>query len=322
MDRLTSMQVFIEVAERASLTDAAGALDMSRAMVSRYLASLEQWLGVRLLHRTTRRVSLTDAGAEAIERCRQVLEMTREVQIASGARRVQPKGRLRITASTSFAQAHLAAAMAEFLARHPQAQIELMALERTVNLVEERIDLAVRIGRQLDDGLVARPLCACRSVVCASPAYLSRHGVPKTPGQLARHRCVTHAYVGRSEFVLLREGETIRAPVNAAFQCNETAVTRHAALEGAGIALLPTYFVAGQLARGELVRVLPDYEPEPLAIYAAYLSRAHQPLLLRLMIDFLVQRFGGDVAPWDREIDAAAGPQRASAPRRERGTRR
>jgi DNA-binding transcriptional LysR family regulator len=315
MDRLTAMQVFVEVAERASLTDAADVLDMSRAMVSRYVVALEQWLGVRLLHRTTRRVSLTDAGAEAIERCRHVLEMTREVQIASGARRVQPKGKLRITCSTSFAQAHLTAAVADFLARHSQAQIELVALERTVNLVDERIDLAVRIGRQLDDGLVGRPLCVCRSVVCASPAYLSRHGVPKTPAQLSRHRCITHAYVGRSEFVLLRDGQEIRVPVQGALQSNETSVTRQAALEGAGIALLPTYFVSQELARGDLVRVLPDHEPQPLAIHAAYLSRAHQPLLLRLMVDFLAQRFSGDVPPWDREIAAAMAAPSSTAPR-------
>lgn len=308
MDRLSAMQVFVEVAERSSLTDAAAALDMSRAMVSRYLVSLEHWLGVRLLHRTTRRVSLTDAGAEAIERCRQVLETAREVQVASGARRVQPKGKLRITASTSFAQAHLAAAMVDFLARHPQAQIELIAMERTVNLVDERIDLAVRIGRQLDDGLVARPLGVCRSAVCASPAYLARHGTPKTPEQLARHRCITHAYVGRSEFVLLRDGHATRVAVSGVLQSNEAAVTRQAALEGGGIALLPTYFVSDELARGALVRLLPDYEPEPLAISAAYLSRAHQPLLLRRMVDFLAERFSGDVAPWDREIAAGSRP--------------
>lgn len=320
MDRLTAMQVFVEVAERASLTDAAAALDMSRAMVSRYLVSLEHWLGARLLQRTTRRVSLTDAGIEAIERCRQVLEITREVQVAAGSRRAQPKGKLRITASSSFAQSHLAAAIVEFLASYPQAQIELIAEDRTVNLVEDRIDLAVRIGRQLEDGLVARPLGVCRSVICASPVYLARHGVPKTPEQLGSHQCITHTYVGRSEFVLLREGRAIRVPVHGALQSNETAVTRQAALEGGGIALLPTYFVSRELAQGELVQLLPDYEPQPLAIHAAYLSRAHQPLLLRLMLDFLVQRFSGEVAPWDQEL-AAKPTARLSAAKRGRRPR-
>ena len=178
MDRLTAMQVFTEVADRASLTEAARALDMSRAMVSRYLESFERWLGVRLLHRTTRRVSLTDAGEEALQRCRQMLELSRDVQSVAGARRAAPAGKLRITASTSFAEAYLTDVVTDFLSRYPQTQVELIAMERTVNLVEERIDLAVRIGNVLDDTLVARKLGVCRSVVCASPAYIRAAASP------------------------------------------------------------------------------------------------------------------------------------------------
>lgn len=304
MDRLTAMQVFVEVAERSSFTSAADALDMSRAMVARYVVGLEEWLGVRLLHRTTRRVSLTDAGAEAIERCRLVLETARDAQVAAGARRIEPSGRIRITAASSFAQAHLASAVIEFLTRHPKASVELIATEHAVNLVEERIDLAVRIGKRVDEGLVARRLAACRSVICASPAYLATHGAPRTPDDLTRLRCITHAYVGRSQFVLVRDGQVARVPVLGALQSNDTSVTRQAVLDGGGIALLPTYFVSKDLASGDLVRLLPDYEPEPLAIHAAYLSRDRQPPLLRLMLDFLIQRFAGEVAPWDREIAA------------------
>ena len=140
MDRITAMQVFAEVADRASLTAAAQALDMSRAMVSRYLESIERWLGVRLLHRTTRRVSLTDAGEEALQRCRQMLELSRDVQSVAGARHAAPTGKLRITTSTSFASAYLADAFTDFLSQYPQTQLELIALERTVNLVEDRIE--------------------------------------------------------------------------------------------------------------------------------------------------------------------------------------
>lgn len=308
MDRLTAMQVFVEAAERASLTEAATALDMSRAMTSRYLEWLEKWLGVRLLHRTTRRISLTDAGAEALQRCKQVLDLTHDVQAVAGARRAEPKGKLRITASTSFAQAHLTTAIVDFLALYPQTEIELIALERTVNLVDERIDLAVRIGNRLDDTLVTRPLGVCRSVICASPAYLAKHGVPTKPGQLPQHRCITHTSVGRTEYLLRRGKESVRVPVRSVLQSNETAVTRQATLDGAGIALLPTYFVSSELAGGKLVRLLPDYEPEPLGIHAVYLSRVHQSLLLRLMLDFLVERYSGTVAPWDRQIAAIRAP--------------
>lgn len=300
MDRIRAMQVFTEVADRGSLTDAGEALDMSRAMVSRYLESLETWLGARLLHRTTRRVSLTDAGAEALPRCRQLLELARDVHAAAGARSMAPSGKLRVTTSASFAQAHLAAAVSDFLKQHPQTQVELIALERAVNLVDERIDLAVRISNQLDDTLVARRLATCHSVVCAAPGYLAGHGRPRTPEQLRTHQCITHAHVGRTEWRLKRDGQTVKVPVSGPLQCNEVAVMRRAALEGLGIAQLPTYFISDDLVQGRLVRVLPRHEPETLGIHAVYLSRQHQPLLLRAMLDFLAQRFGGDVAPWDR----------------------
>ncbi|MBB3230137.1 LysR family transcriptional regulator [Halomonas stenophila] len=303
MDRFTAMQVFVAVTERGSVTAAADALDMSRAMASRYLESLERWLGARLLHRTTRRIALTDAGHEALSRCRQMLDLADEVQTAAGVRSVEPRGRLRIATSQSFAQAWLAEAVAEFLAGHPQAQVELLVLERAVNLVEERVDLAVRITNQLDESLVARRLCSCRSVLCASPGYVERNGVPQTPEELAGHTCVTHAYVSRSEIRLYREGRSVTAPVRGRLSSNETGVVRVAALAGAGVAMLPTYFVADDLRQGRLVPVVPTWEPEPLAIHAVYLSRRYQPLLLRAMIDFLVERLGGDVAPWDCDID-------------------
>jgi DNA-binding transcriptional LysR family regulator len=300
MDRIRAMQVFAEVADRGSLTEAGNALDMSRAMVSRYLESLETWLGARLLHRTTRRVSLTDAGAEALQRCRQVLELTHDVQATAGARSTAPSGKLRITTSASFAQAHLAAAVSDFLRQHPQTQVELIALERAVNLVEERIDLAVRISNQLDDTLVARRIATCRSVVCAAPGYLAAHGKPKAPEQLRTHHCITHAHVGRAEWRLQRDGQTVKVPVRGPLQSNEVAVMRQAALEGLGVALLPTYFISDDLAQRRLVRLLPGHEPETLGIHAVYLSRQHQPLLLRVMLDFLAKRFSGDVAPWER----------------------
>lgn len=313
MDRIRAMQVFTEVADRSSLTEAGKTLDISRAMVSRYLESLETWLGARLLHRTTRRVSLTDAGAEALQRCRQVLDLTRDVEAAAGARINAPSGKLRITASNSFAQAHLMSAVSDFLKQHPQTQVELIVLERAVSLVDERIDLAVRISNQLDDTLVARRIATCRSALCAAPAYLAAHAAPKSPEQLRAHNCLTHAHVGRTEWRLQRHGQTVKVPVRGALQCNEVAVVRQAALEGLGIAMLPTYFISADLAQGRLVRVLPTYEPETLGIHAVYLSRQHQPLLLRLMLDFLAERFSGELAPWDRESKNRKTARRAAA---------
>jgi DNA-binding transcriptional LysR family regulator len=305
MDRLTAVRVFIEVADRGSLTQAAEQLDMSRAMVSRYLASLEQWLGARLLHRTTRRIGLTDAGQEALPRCRQMLELSGEVEAVAGARRRQPIGKLRITTSLSFAQAQLTAALIGFQSKYPRVEIDLYAVDRFVNLVEERVDLAVRITNALDDNVVARKLALCHSVLCASPAYVRRHGRPASPWDLKAHNCITHAFGSRAEYRLRNKGQTTSVAVSGSLFSNETAVLRQAVLAGAGIAMLPTYYVGDDLRQGTLVRLLPDHEPEPMDIHAVYLSRQHQPQALRLLIEFLAQRFGGEAAPWDRELQPA-----------------
>lgn len=306
------MRVFVEVADRGSLTRAAEALNLSRAMVSRHLASLEQWLGARLLHRTTRRVSLSDSGEQALARCRRLLEMAEEVQAVAGTRRSEPAGKLRITTSLSFARAQLTAAVADFQARHRRVEIELLAVDRAVNLVDERIDLAVRITNTLDDSFVARRFATCRSVLCASPAYLMRRGVPASAEELKEHDCITHAFGSRAEYRLHHAGRLLVINVGGRLSSNETAVVHAAALAGAGIAMLPTYYAADDVRRGTLVRLLPDHEPETLGIHAVYLSRRHQPQALHLLIDFLAERFGGEVPPWDAPV--AATPRHA-APR-------
>lgn len=315
MDRLAALRVFVEVADRGGLTRAADQLNLSRAMVSRYLASLEQWLGARLLHRTTRRVSLTDAGEQALSRCRRLLEMAEELEAVAGARGGGPAGKLRLTTSASFAQTQLAAAVAAFQAVHPRVEIELLAVDRAVDLVDERIDLAVRITNTLDDSFVARRLATCRSVLCAAPAYLQRHGHPADAAALKTHRCITHT-IGVHTVYRLRDGDRpLTVEPSGMLSSNETAVLREAALAGAGIAMLPTYYVVDELQRGALVRLLPALEPEPLGIHAVYLSRRHQPQALRLLIEFLAERFAGDLAPWDRALRRAVKPRRAGSAR-------
>lgn len=302
MDRLTSMRVFIEVAEGGSLTQAAERLELSRAMVSRHVESLERWLDTRLLHRTTRRLSLTDAGEDALPRFRRMIGLSDEVQAATGRRRSEALGKLRVATSTSFAQAELTTAVIEFQSLHPRVEAELLTVDRPVNLIDERIDLAVRLTNHLEETLVSRQLAVCHSILCAAPAYLERHGVPGHPRELSAHNCVTHAFGNRNEYQLKGRGEVLRIPVRGTFFSNETAVLSQAALSGAGIALLPSYYVGDDLRSGRLVRLLPDYEPEPFGIHAIYLSRQHQPQALRLLIDFLVQRFGGNPAPWDARL--------------------
>ncbi|HLO93304.1 MAG TPA: LysR family transcriptional regulator [Burkholderiaceae bacterium] len=310
MDRLTALQVFIETAERGSLTAAAAALDLSRAMASRYLDAAEQWLGARLLQRSTRRLSLTEAGREALPRCRQLVELAEEAREAAGLHTLQVRGRLRITASTSFAQQHLAGAVADFLLAHPQARIELLAQEHALNLVEERIDLAVRISNELDPALVARRLSCCRSVLCAAPAYLAQRGEPASVDELAGHDGLLHSRFGREAWRLHRQAadgtrEQADARPQVRLQANETAVLMQAALAGAGIAQLPTYLAGACLREGLLRQVLPGWEPQSLGIHAVYTSRRHQPLILRSFLDFLSARFDPERPYWD--VSAAAG---------------
>ncbi len=298
MDRLKAMQVFVEVADRGSLSAAAVHLDMSRAMVSRYLAEMEQWVGVRLLHRTTRRLSLTPAGAETLPRCRQMLDMVGDLHSAVATPEDTPRGLLRITTSMSFGARHLAPAVTDYVKRHPGTSVDLMLVERAVNLVEERVDLAVRITNDLDPNLIARKLAVCRSVVCASPEYLAREGVPARVEDLSLRNCLTHSYFGKSLWRFERDGEPVDVPVGGSISANEVSVLCSAAVEGAGIAMLPTYYAAEYIASGKLQVILPQCKPQELGIYGVYASRRQPPLILRSMMDYLAERLGS--APWDK----------------------
>lgn len=300
MDRLTATRVFVTVVEHGSLTQAAEQLDMSTAMVSRYLAAVEGWLGARLLHRTTRRISLTEAGQAALPSCRQLLELAEDVKHQAGEIGRVATGRLRLTASPSFAEAQLAPALVQFQQLHPQVDFSLMVADRSTDLAAERIDLAVRITNTLEPGLIARPLALCRSVLCAAPAYLKAHGEPRSTEALQAHPCLTHTTASVTQFRFRRGRRLIELPVTDRLSANDTAVLRRAVLEGGGIGILPTYLVSGDLREGRLVQVLPTLQPETLGIHAIFLSRQHQPLALRLLVDFLAQRFGGETPPWDR----------------------
>jgi DNA-binding transcriptional LysR family regulator len=291
MDRMTAMNVFVEVVERGSLTAAAEALEMSRAMVTRYLAEVERWLGARLLHRTTRRISLTGPGEAALLRFRQILAIGDELHGELATDNPEPHGLIRVTASVSFGQIHLAAAVADFVKRYPLTRVELLLVDRVVNLVEERVDIAVRISRAIDPALIARRLAPCRSVLCAAPSYLAERGAPTTADALAAHNCLTHHYVGKSVWHLQRDGRAIAVAVGGNISANEASLLLEAVRAGAGIAMLPTYQIAPLLRSGALIEVLPDYQVEELGIHAVYASRRQLPTIMRSFLDFLVDRF-------------------------------
>lgn len=298
MDRLTAMQVFTEVATSGSFTATADKLDMSRAMVTRYVAELEQWLGARLLQRTTRSVTLTDAGEACLRRSQQMLALMDNVEeeISASTTDGTLRGQLRLTCSTSFAYAHLAAALADFLALHPQLKIDLNISEGALNLVDARIDLAVRISAEPDPMLIARPLARCDSLLVAAPSYLQQHGTPHHPHDLTQHRCLSHANFGKSLWHFTRGTETTQVGVASPLSANEATALLQAAKAGGGITMLPTYLVNPGIAAGELHVVLPDWQVPALTIYALYPSRRNLSPAVRAVLDYLVERFK-DV-PW------------------------
>ena len=295
------MRVFVTVVDLGSQSAAADHLDLSRPVVSRYLAELEDWIGARLLHRTTRKLSLTAAGSETLPRCRQLLELCSDMQAAVSEPDEAPRGLLRLSVSTSFGQAQLAEAIAEYVQRYPLVTVDLQMLDRTVNLVDERIDLAIRTSNDLDPNLIARRLTICRSVVCATPAYLREHPAPQKVEDLARHNCLTHSYFGKSLWHFEEHGEHVSVPVHGTITANEASTLLRVTLAGAGVAMLPSYLAGDHIRRGELVRLLPEAEPRHLNIYAVYASRKHMPSALRSLLDFLVQRFPEEPS-WDKGL--------------------
>lgn len=293
MDRIQAAEVFVAIVERGSLSAAADGLDMSRAMVTRYLAQMEDWSGSRLLHRTTRRIGLTPAGEATLARCRQILEIAAQMSVADGAEADTPRGLLRIACAQSLAQEVLSAAVTAYLRRYPQTAVDLVVDNRTINLVEERIDLAVRITNDLDPNLIARPLSMCESVVVAAPSYLAAHGVPRRVEDLAVHNCLTYSYFGKSlwKFTDAKTGAPSDVPVSGNLSANESMALLAAAREGAGVALQPVFAAAPLIAAGQLVRLLPEHVPQTLGIHGVYSSRRQMPAALRAMLDFLVDWF-------------------------------
>ncbi|MGK5026880.1 LysR family transcriptional regulator [Janthinobacterium sp. RB2R34] len=287
MDKLVAMQVFITTVACGSQSGAAQKLGLSRPVVSRYLGELEDWAGARLLHRTTRRLSLTDAGTEALARCCQLLEMAKGIQAAVGEPSGVPRGRLRITASTTLGRSVLTNMIAQFLEIYPGVGVDMLLSDQTVSLVDERIDLAIRITNILDSNVVARKLAQCRVMLCASPAYLRRHATPRRVEELGSHNCLIHSFYGKGTWTFNCNGEELAVPVTGNFGANDASAIEQAVLHGAGLAMLPAYMALPLIDKGELVALLPECEAIPLNIYAIYATRKNMPLALSKLIEFL-----------------------------------
>ena len=294
MDTLSSMRAFAAVAGTGSFTKAADRLDLSRAMVSKYVASLEEHLGTRLLNRTTRRLSLTESGAAYYERCQQIIADIDEAEQAAGQMATAPRGTLKITMPVAYGLHRLSPLIAEYAALHPEVKLDISLNDRYVDLVEEGIDLAIRIGNLAESRLIARKLGGTHSVVCGSPDYLARHGTPRHPADLAHHSCLGYTYTGSgNEWHLRHEhrNETVR--ITGAIRANNGDLLRMAAINGAGLILQPLFIVEEDLKAGRLVQVLEHYTSAEYGIYAVYPSRQHLSAKVRTFVDFLVAHLGG-----------------------------
>ena len=291
MDRLTAARVFVAIAERGSLTAAASVLDMSRAMVTRYLNEMESWVGMRLLHRNTRHTGLTDAGERILARSRELLAVADQLPEPAheGA---DLRGVLRVTCAQAMSQPLLKHVVVPFLDLHPDAAVDLLVGERIVDLVEDRIDLSIRVTDTLPQGVIARPVGLCRIVICAAPSYLARYGTPRHPADLAGHNCLSFSHFSRRRWRFAMPGQPpAEVSVSGNLSANDSLTLLTAAIHGAGITLQPWYVASEPVARGELVVLLPDAEPPSLGIHAVYTSRRHQTPLMRAFLDFTAERF-------------------------------
>ena len=294
MDRFAAMSVFARVVELGSFARAADSLDLSTSAVSRHVADLEAHLHTRLLNRTTRKLSLTEGGHAFYERCVQVLADLEEAEQAAAHTSLVPRGTIKLTCGFSFGMLHLAPAMAEYLARNPEVRFDVSLSDRVVDLVEEGFDLGVRIGALGPANLIARKLGETQLVVCASKAYLRKHGPPQSPEDLARHNCVTYAYVPDSNLWRFRDsqGGERTVTVSGSLHANNGDLLTQAAVQGIGIVYEPDFIVGPALEAKQLVRLLQGWEPAPLGIHAVYASRKHLSAKVRSFVDFLAARFG------------------------------
>ena len=294
MDRFEAIRVFSQVVESMSFVRAAERLGLSTTAVSRQVAELERHLQTRLLQRTTRRISLTEAGRLFHARCVQILADFGDAEHEVGREAVEPRGTIRLTTSVNFGTHQVTPAIASFLARHAQVKFDVSLSDRIVDIIEEGFDLAIRIGGTGAQNLVARKLGEARLVACASPDYIARHGAPAAPEDLARHNCLTYEYALRDAWTFRDAAGRERAVrVAGSLNSNNGDLNAAAAVQGVGIALEPDFIVDSELKSGKLVPVLESFEAPASPIYAVYPSRRFLPAKVRAFVDFLVERFAG-----------------------------
>jgi len=299
MDRFESMSVLVAVVDAGSLSAASRRLRMPLATVSRKVAELESHLDTRLLIRTTRKLSLTEAGESYVAACRRILEELGDAERTAMGEYSAPKGELAITAPVVFGRLHVVPVVAEFLALFPEIDVRLVLIDRVAHLTEEHIDVAVRIGELPDSSLVATRVGEIRQVICASPAYLAAHGAPLHPGEVAAHQCISSEGIGSPRHWTFGAGPSQEAvPVRPRLVVNTAEAAVAAATQGVGLTRVLSYQVADAVRSGALDLVLEAYEPPPWPVSVVHAGQAPLPLKLRAFLDFAASRLRAQAAQW------------------------
>ena len=295
METLAGMRLLAEVVESGSFSAAGRRLGLAASSVARGIGALEDELGARLLHRTTRKLNLTEAGRLYHERSKRILVEVEEARLSVSQLEAAPRGTLRLNIPAAFGRLHIAPALPDLLASHPALRVDLAMTDAFVDLVEEGVDVAIRIGELEDSSLIARRLAPNRRVLCASPDYLARHGVPGAPADLSKHNCLMYKRQNRSVWRLRNAGRIHEAEVSGSLIANNADALHVAALGGVGLVILPIWLVGRDIQRGALQIVLADYQVSSGAlsnIYAVYPYNRHLSAKVRAFIDFLRQRIG------------------------------
>jgi DNA-binding transcriptional LysR family regulator len=292
MDRFQEMRAFVAVVEAGNFVGATEALELSKAAVSRHVGNLEARLGVRLLHRTTRRLSLTGEGAVFYTRCKALLDELEESEAEITSRTARAVGQLRVNVPVTFGNLYLAELWGAFVAEHPQVTLDITLSDRVVDLVEEGYDLAIRIARLPDSTLISRRLSTTRMVLCAAPEYLAWAGTPTHPAELADHAIWAYRYFAPgNEWPFEGPDGAVSATIRPVARTNSGDTCRKAALGGHGIVLQPSFLVGVDLEAGRLVEIMPEYRSIELGIHALYPTRRFVSPKVRLLIEFLVEAF-------------------------------
>lgn len=299
MDKLDAMRALVKVVSSGSYAEAARRLGLTRSAVSKGVMELEQALGARLLDRTTRRVTPTEAGLAYYERCVSILSQIEETEAQVSRLHDEPKGILKVNAPMSFGMLYLGKAISDFMIRYDDLKVELVLTDRFIDPLEEGADVTLRIGTPTDSSLIARRIAPARIVIVASPAYIEKHGMPQTPAELVDHKCLSYGHTtSMQRWHLTEKGQPVSVAIGACLSSNNGDVLRDAAVQGIGIANLPTFIVGQDIAAGRLKLVLPDNRPSDLTIHALYAPNRYLAAKTRVFIDFLVDRFGKSPS-WD-----------------------